>query len=347
MLEQSMPLSEITAWLKEERAEKLEQLWQKADEVRRKHVGDEVHLRGLLEISNHCRRACLYCGLRAENSKIDRYRMSEKEIMDCVQKVVQFGFGTVVMQSGEDVGIRAKWLADIIKRIKSQTNLAVTLSLGERKDTEYALWKKAGADRYLLRFESSDPELFHYIHPSLPQEKSDRLAILRKLAKFGYEIGTGVMIGIPGQSYEMLAQDISILRDLDADMIGLGPFIAHGDTPLGKTPALLSENQVPASELMVYKSLALSRLVCPEANIPATTALATINKDTGRENGLNRGANIVMPNITPLEYREKYEIYPDKACVNETAEVCNICLAGRIASIGRTIGYGPGGRRRI
>jgi biotin synthase len=341
-----MSFTELVAWLKEDREEKLAELWQRADEVRRKTVGDEVHLRGLIEISNFCRRACFYCGLRAENGKIDRYRMSEKEIMECAHKAVKFGFGTVVMQSGEDTGIRAKWLADIIRLIKAQTPLAVTLSLGERKDTEYALWKKAGADRYLLRFETSDPELFSHIHPSLPGEKSDRIAILRKLRKMGYEIGTGVMIGIPGQTCETLAHDICLFRELDADMIGVGPFIVHGDTPLGQGVLPMAKEQVPASELMVYKVLALTRIVCPEANIPATTALATINKDSGRELGLNRGGNVVMPNVTPLQYREKYEIYPEKACINETAEACNICLSGRIASIGRRLGSGQGGRRR-
>jgi biotin synthase len=345
------PLSRdvILAWLREEDPVRLEGLWRMADVVRRAHVGDAVHLRGLVEISNHCVRQCGYCGLRAGHRDLERYRMSAVEILECAQTARQFGYGTVVLQSGEDYGITAGWLAAVVRQIKADTGLAVTLSLGERPDRDLALWRAAGADRYLLRFETSDPALYRLIHPSLAARPSDRLAILRTLRGLGYEVGSGIMVGIPGQGWDSLASDLETFRALDLDMIGIGPYISHPATPLGtgEWPRVQpAGEQVPNSELMVYKTVSLARLVCPEANIPSTTALATINRETGRELGLMRGANVSMPNLTPIAYREKYEIYPGKACINETAEVCQMGLRQRIEAIGRHVGAGPGGRRR-
>jgi biotin synthase len=175
------------------------------------------------------------------------------------------------------------------------------------------------------------------------------MALLRTLQRLGYEAGSGIMVGVPGQTYDSVADDIDLFSGLDLDMIGIGPYIAHPQTPLGDQSwmrEIAPEEQVPGDELTVYKVVALTRLVCPDANIPSTTALATINKVDGREQGLQRGANVVMPNLTPPEYRVRYEIYPDKACVNETAEMCRGCLSGRVESIGRVVGSGPGGRRR-
>jgi biotin synthase len=341
---------QILGWLRETDAKVLEQLWSAADETRHHFVGDAVHLRGLIEIGNCCVRGCAYCGLRAGNRAIDRYRMTEDEILACARDAVEFGYGTVVLQAGEDYGLETEWVARVVRRIKRETGLAATLSLGERPDADLEAWRAAGADRYLLRFETSDPRLYELIHPSLPDRVSDRVAVLRTLERLGYEVGSGVMIGIPGQSYASLARDIELFRELDLDMIGVGPFIAHPQTPLGGGglgPELLPSEQVPASELMVYKVLALTRLACPEANIPSTTALATLNKVNGREHGLMRGANIVMPNLTPPEYRVRYEIYPDKACINETASACRSCLRLRVESIGRRLGVGPGERRRL
>ncbi|MGZ4199116.1 MAG: [FeFe] hydrogenase H-cluster radical SAM maturase HydE [Thermoleophilia bacterium] len=339
----------LLAWLREDDPGRLEELWRAADETRRRHVGDEVHLRGLIEISNYCVRACGYCGLRAANREIERYRMSADEILACAHTAVEFGYGTVVMQSGEDYGIRTDWLADIVRRIKAETPLAVTLSLGERPTADLAVWREAGADRYLLRFETSDEELYHLIHPDLPGRPSDRFAILHALQDLGYEAGSGIMVGIPGQTYNSVAGDIDAFRNMDLDMIGIGPYISHPATPLGDRSwarELAPGEQIGSDELTVYKAVALARLVCPQANLPSTTALATINQVDGRELGLMRGANIVMPNLTPPEYRVKYEIYPDKACVGETAEMCRGCLQGRIEAIGREVGSGPGGRRR-
>jgi biotin synthase len=344
--------TEISGWLREENPERLKELWQRADETRRQHVSDAVHLRGLVEISNFCARQCAYCGLRAGNTNLTRYRMSAEEIFTAAQQAVNFAYGTVVLQAGEDYGIPAGWLAEIIQRIKGETPLAVTLSLGERPDGDLAAWRVAGADRYLLRFETSDRSLFDAIHPPLGNKQCDRIAILRQLREFGYEVGSGIMVGIPGQTYASVAEDIALFGELDLDMIGIGPFIPHPATPLGadrgKFPAA-GQEQVPNTELMVYKAVALTRLVRPDANIPATTALATINKKNGRELGLQRGANVFMPNLTPLKYRRLYEIYPAKACITETGETCNGCLTARLHAIGRHAGRGAGSRldRRI
>jgi biotin synthase len=343
-----MEKDEMLRWLRESDAGRLEELWKCADEVRRANVGDEVHLRGLVEISNYCVRQCRYCGINACSRGITRYRMNRAETIGCIQDIVRFGYGSVVIQSGEDPGLTRDLVSQIVREIKTTTDLAVTLSLGERDDEDLREWKKAGADRYLLRFETSDPELYGRIHPSLPGKISDRFAQLERMRDMGYEIGTGVMVGIPGQSWQTLAQDIDTFRKYDMDMIGVGPFLPSPHTMLGGSEAadfyLDPDDQVPNDELTTLKVVALTRLVCPESNIPSTTALATIDPESGRELGLTRGANVVMPNVTPPHYRVLYEIYPGKACIHETAQVCRNCMERRIQSIGRILGKGPGGR---
>jgi biotin synthase len=334
--------SAILGWLTETNEARLEELWREADRVRREHVGDEVHLRGLIEISNHCLRQCHYCGLRAGNLDITRYRMNADEIVAAAKQAAEFGYGTVVLQAGEDEGLTALGVTAIVRRIKAEAGVAVTLSLGERTVEELSAWREAGADRYLLRFETSNTDLFSHMHPARGKGRPSRMSLLRKLGPLGYEVGSGVMIGIPGQSYDDLANDLELFRELDLDMIGVGPFIAHPATPFGQTEAQTRKDQAPATELMTYKMIALARLMCPDANIPSTTALATLNIAEGRELGLQRGANIVMPNMTPPEYRVHYEIYPAKACIRETADLCNRCVTGRIEKIGRDIGKGPG-----
>jgi biotin synthase len=308
-----------------------------------------VHLRGLIEISNYCVRQCLYCGINACSKGVTRYRMTRDEIMECALEADRLGYGSVVMQAGEDPGLTRDLVAGLVREIKATTPLAVTLSLGERDDDELRAWKAAGADRFLLRFETSDPELYARIHPNLPGTLSDRFQQLERMRAMGYEIGTGVMVGIPGQTWATLAQDIDRFRRYDMDMIGVGPFLPSPRTPLGGPRAesyrAAPDQQVPNDELTTLKAVALTRLVCPQANIPSTTALATINTRSGRELGLARGANVVMPNVTPPRYRVLYEIYPGKACVHETAQMCQGCLEGRIHSIGRVLGKGPGGRR--
>ena len=361
---------EILAWLHENNEDRLEELWAETDRVRQLHVGPEVHLRGLLEISNRCIRRCGYCGLNIGNKSVTRYRIPHDELLQCAGEAASYGYGTVVLQAGEDPGLDADSIANLVRDIKRNYDLAVTLSLGERTEEEFKLWKEAGADRYLLRFETSNDELFHKVHPPLPSNDGtpprSRIDILRSLREIGYEIGSGVMIGLPGQTYDDLANDILLFKDLDLDMIGVGPFISHPTSQLGREADDASESngrvflsgeseptagserpsKVPSEELMVYKTMALTRIVCPESNIPSTSALATLNLETGRELGLARGANVVMPNLTPAEYRIHYEIYPNKACIRETAEKCHHCMGGRIRSIGRVPGVGHGGRLR-
>jgi biotin synthase len=339
--------AEILDWLREREPKRLAPLYLRADAVRRERVGEEVHLRGLVELSNHCVRRCAYCGIAATNPSVTRYRMTHDEVLACARQALRFGFGTVVLQAGEDPALGERWVADLVRAVKRETGLAVTLSLGERSDEELALWRSAGADRYLLRFETSDRTLYERIHPPLPGIRSDRPALLRRLRALGYETGSGVMVGIPGQTWESLADDILLFHDLDLDMIGVGPYLRHPATPLGAGlhPSASHDEQVPSTEEMTTKVVALARIACPEANIPSTTALATLDPVRGRELGLQRGANVVMPNLTPPLYRSLYEIYPGKACVNETAEACAGCLPARIRMIGRIPGTGPGGRR--
>jgi biotin synthase len=344
-----LTLKDILAWLHEDNPERLKTLWSWADETRRLNVGDTIHLRGLVEISSRCSRQCAYCGLRAGNHSLTRYRMSPDEILVSARQAVAYGYGTVVLQAGEDFGLSCEWVAEVVRQIKFQTPLAVTLSLGERTEAELEAWRNAGADRYLLRFETSDPGLFELIHPRRDQHAAGRIPLLRHLKQLGYEVGSGIMVGLPGQTYESIARDIDLFRELDLDMIGIGPFIPHPQTPLGAgelKPAAAPGHQAPNTELMVYKAVALTRLVRPDANIPSTTALATINKRDGRELGLQRGANVLMPNLTPVKYRKLYEIYPAKACIEENGNACNGCLRTRIRAIGRQIARGPGGRKR-
>jgi biotin synthase len=344
-----MRKEDIVTWLRQADPAELAPLYADADRMRRESVGEQVHLRGLIEISNICVRACHYCGLRAANREVHRYRMTETEILSAARQADVLGYGTVVLQAGETPALTADWVAGIVRCIKSETPLAVTLSLGERLPDELALWRDAGADRYLLRFETSDRDLFRRIHPRNGSAETDRIQLLRTLRGLGYETGSGIMIGIPGQTWSSVADDLILFRELDLDMIGIGPYIAHPATPLGRGESAApidSEEQVPNTEEMVYKAVALTRLICPEANIPSTTALATINTRNGRELGLRRGANVVMPNLTPAAYRKHYEIYPNQACIAETPTDCAGCLRGRIRAIGRVPGEGQGGRRR-
>ena len=338
----------LMAWLREEDPAALERLWAEADRVRRAHVGDAVHLRGLIEVSSHCVRNCLYCGLRVPEEDLDRYRLEAEEILACAKEAAALGYGTVVLQGGEDPGLTRAFIAEVVQSIKRQTHLAVTLSLGERDDEDLLAWREAGADRYLLRFETADRALYRRVHPSLPGRLSDRLGQLHRLRAMGYEIGSGLMIGLPGQTWDTLATDLLRFRELDLDMIGVGPFLPSPRTPLGGPGALAflapPAAQVPNDEPTTLKVVALSRLLCPAANIPATTALATLDRAHGRELALLRGANVVMPNVTPPAFRARYEIYPGKACVGETAEACQGCLAERIQALGRAVAKGPGGR---
>lgn len=314
----------------------MKQLLSAADYVRKAEVGDEVFIRGLVEFSNYCARDCDYCGLRRDNPEIDRYRIDPDEIVEISEGIYNKGIGTVVLQSGEDSWYTAERMAYIIREIKAKTELAITLSIGERAFEEYKIMKEAGADRYLLRHETSNPELYRALHPDMDPE--ERVRCLRDLKALGYQVGAGCMVGLPGQRVADMADDIIFLRSIDADMVGIGPFIPHPNTPLGDCPM--------GSLDMTLKMVALARIATRNSHIPATTAVGSID-ELGREKALQAGANIVMPNYTPLKYRVNYEIYPNKRCITEDPALCHNCMQGRIWSIGRTVGSGPGHSKKL
>jgi biotin synthase len=275
--------------------------------------------------------------------------MTRDEIMECVHRAVRFGYGTVVMQAGEDYGLAAEWITDTINLIKFETDLAVVLSLGERKNAELLSWKEAGADRYLLRFETSDSGLYDKIHFPSRRGLEDRLKKLQTLKRAGYETGSGVMVGIPGQTFDSLVEDLYMFKKLDLDMIGIGPYIAHPCTSLGieeQAVRTRTVNQVPNTELMTCKMLALTRIICPDTNIPGTTALRTIDSRNGYFNSLQRGANVIMPNLTPPDYQKMYEIYPYRTEHRLIPEQNDKSVKSLILSLGRKIGAGPGGRTK-
>jgi biotin synthase len=337
-----MERDEIVSWLRETDPSRLAELWRMADDVRQQQVGGEVHLRGLIEFSNHCVRLCAYCGLRAPNKELTRYRMSAEEIMACAGQAVDFGYGTVILQSGEDPGVSTDWIGDLVRRIKGETPLAVTLSLGERTDQELAAWRRAGADRYLLRFETSNRTLYEQVHPSRPGETRDRLAILHRLRELGYDLESGVLIGIPGQTFDDVACDIELFAELGLEMIHCGPYVMLPDTPLRDPefrPIVPDDDQVPASDIMTHKMIALSRLKCPGANVSTTTP-GTRDSDPVQELGLVRGANAILPNLTPSKYRASYELYANKECVSQSPDGCHTCVTRRIEAIGRHTGPG-------
>jgi len=307
-----------------------ENLFNRADLIRKKYVGDEVHLRGLIEFSNICRKSCNYCGIRSGNSVITRYRMPVEEIILAADMAAGFGYKTIVLQSGEDPYYTADMLTGLIEQIKRESHVAITLSIGERGREEYQRLFNAGADRFLLRFETSNPSLYHSLHPD--SDYNQRMQSLEWLKEIGYQVGSGIMIGLPGQTLEDLALDILKFKELELDMIGVGPYISHPDTPLAGSANGTAD--------MTLKVVALTRIVTRNTHIPATTALATLRPADGREKALQVGANVVMPNVTPLKYRELYELYPDKICVNEAAD--QSCIRQRIFSVGRSISNGYG-----
>lgn len=307
-------------------------LFSLADKIRKENVGDEVHLRGLIEFSNICKRTCKYCGLRCENKDIDRYRIEPDDIIFYAQKAVDMGYKTIVLQSGEDEYYSRELLCKIIKGIKT-LDVALTLSIGERCFDDYKAFKDCGADRYLIRIETTDKELYKKMHPHMSFE--NRVRCLKDLWKLGYEVGTGCLVGLPGQTIESLANDILFFKEINADMVGIGPFIAHPHTPL--------KDCLNGDFTLALKVMALTRILLKNINIPATTAMETLNQN-GRIIALQSGANVVMPNVTTTEYRAKYEIYPNKICINENPSQCFNCVSGKIRSIGRSVSTGYGFR---
>ena len=318
----------------------------RAHEVMVEHVGDAVYYRGLIELSNVCALNCYYCGIRAGNEKVERYTLTESDVIDAANWCADQGYGSIVLQAGERSD--AAWVDFIellIKRIKTETirpelpqGVGITLSLGEQSRDTYARWRAAGAHRYLLRIESTNPALFASIHPR-QQSLEERKQCLRWLADTGFQVGTGVMIGIPGQTLDMLADDILFFKTMDIDMIGMGPYLAHNDTPMSTWEQPLGKDELL---MLAYKMIAVVRLVLKDVNIAATTALQAIAKD-GRERGLTYGANVTMPNLTPTKVRANYQLYEGKPCMDEGRVECRGCLLGRIKSVGRHVAFNQWG----
>jgi biotin synthase len=306
-------------------------LFARADNIRKKYFDDEVHIRGIIEFSNYCNRDCLYCGLRKSNNKIQRYKMSENEIIDAAIRAGGLGYKTILLQSGENCSYSIDALCGIIKKIKSALDCAITLSLGEKSFNEYKDLKHAGADRYLLRFETSDRQLFGRLKPDSSYD--NRFDCLKALKSLGFQVGSGIMVGLPGQTHEILADDILLLQELDLDMIGIGPFLVHHDTPLCKSPSGTLE--------LTLRVLAIIRVMMPDVHIPATTAMGSAEKN-GREKALQAGANVIMPNVTPTKYRRHYEIYPNKICINDAPSDCRYCIEGMLKASGKTIAVHKG-----
>jgi biotin synthase len=304
-------------------------------------VGRNVYLRGLIEFSNVCVKDCLYCGIRRSNHGVVRYTMSKDEIVDAALFAWEERMGSIVLQSGERSDERfVAFVEDVIGTIESLTDgaLAITLSLGEQSDETYRRWYDAGARRYLLRIEASDPSLYARLHPA-GHDYEQRLRCLSSLREAGYLVGSGVLIGAPGQTIDHLVEDLLFYRRSDLDMIGMGPFVPHRDTPLtaGDPPAARQRRF-----RLALRMIALTRLLADDVNIAAATALQALHPQ-GRELALLAGANVVMPVVTSQEYRRHYTLYDDRPCVDESAEQCRGCIDARVASIGETIAYGVAG----
>ena len=298
---------------------------QKAAKAATAQFGKNIYIRGIVEFSNICRNDCLYCGIRKSNTNCDRYRLTKEQILDCCDAGYEYGFRTFVLQSGEDAGYSTDALCDIVSCIKkAHPDCAVTLSIGELSFDDYKRLYDAGADRYLLRHETANEEHYKKLHPS-NMSWSNRMNCLRQLKEIGYQTGCGMMIGAPYQTSADLAEDMLFLESFRPEMIGMGPFLPHKDTPFANEPA-------GSYELTLFL-ISLCRLMIPDCLIPATTALGTIRPD-GREKGVLSGANVIMPNLSPIDVRKKYLLYDGKICTGDESAQCRACLERRMESIG-------------
>lgn len=307
------------------RGECAQYLYKNAAEVRESIYGNKIYIRGLIEFTNYCKNNCLYCGIRRGNKNADRYRLIPEEILNCADYGYTLGFRTFVLQGGEDSFYTDEILCDIVSSIKrNHPDCAVTLSLGERTYESYKALKEAGADRYLLRHETANKQHYQKLHPK-EMSFDNRLACLEHLKELGYQVGAGFMAGSPFQTEENLAEELLFLKKLNPHMVGIGPFISHKDTPFCDEPS------APA-ELTLFM-LGLVRLTLPNVLLPATTALGTADP-LGREKGIRAGANVLMPNLSPLNIRKKYMLYDNKICTGDEAAQCIDCLKKRISTTG-------------
>lgn len=336
LLKVDSELLERTIALLRRPAAERDALYREADALRAAQMGNAVHVRGIIEFSNICAKDCAYCGIRRSNDQVSRYTLNEDEVMDVARRMDGWKQTTVVLQSGEAPSERRdQALGELIRRIKRETPLAVTISSGNRPHDTYAYWRECGMDRYLLRFETSDADVFAQIHPDTTL--AERLNCLLDLRSLGVQIGSGFMIGLPGETHDRLARNILLCRALDLDMIGIGPFIPSPGTPMGDT-----RNAWADDPDMYFVALATLRMMNPQSHIPATTAYDAVFPGSGRNLALRRGANVFMPNSTPGKYRTSYQLYPGKPCLDEDTGDCAVCVEMRIRAIGRTMGAGPG-----
>ncbi|MDY6801879.1 MAG: [FeFe] hydrogenase H-cluster radical SAM maturase HydE [Bacteroidota bacterium] len=343
LMQEQFSKEDLVTLLKSDKKDK-NKLFTHAAKIKAEHVGKKVYYRGLIEMSNICSKNCYYCGIRKGNQKAKRYDISDQDILDAAKFAHQSKYGSLVLQAGEISTPKfTKRISRLLKQIKELSNneLGITISLGEQPDEVYQEWFEAGAHRYLLRIESSNPDLYYKVHPR--DKKHDfetRLNCLKSLQKIGYQTGTGVMIGLPFQTDEDLASDLLFMKDFDIDMCGMGPYIEHEDTPLYQYKHLLK----PIGErfTLSLKMIAILRILMKDINIAAATALQAIDP-IGREKAIKVGANVIMPNITPGMYRDSYKLYENKPCTDENASDCTNCLEVRIGITGDEIGYGEWG----
>jgi biotin synthase len=324
--------ADIEVILRTDNPHDLDLLFGFADGVRRQFVGEGVLLRGLVEFSNVCRNTCQYCGLNRHNLRLQRYRLTEEEILATAERVSRAGIQTIVLQSGEEDRLDAQWLARVVEEIKRSFDVAVTLGVGERRREEYEMWRQAGADRYLLKIETSDARLYGGLHPGMSFE--NRVRCLRDLVELGYQTGSGNLVGLKGQTIASLAGDIQFFKQWDFDMVSVSPFLPHPHTPLAAEPA--------GDLTMTLKMIALARMVSRRAHLPASTAIGSLHGRDERPRALAAGANVLMPNFTPAPYRRHYEIYPNKRCVSEDATACANGLEQMAAALGRRVDHSRG-----
>lgn len=303
--------------------------------VKCRYHGRRVVMRGIVELGNVCAKDCLYCGIRKSNAAVERYRLSVDDVVRMAEANAGMGYASLVLQGGEVEGdANARFIEECLRGI-SHLGLGVTLSLGEQEDGVYRRWRDAGAARYLLRIETSNPDLYARLHPSGHSWRR-RVECLRSLRRCGYQVGTGVMCALPWQTAEDLAHDIAFFAEMDVDMIGMGPYIPHPDTPLAAVaPAMPNAERLRLGLNMI----AATRLYLHDVNIAASTALQALSPD-GRERGVLAGANVIMPNVTDTPYRRKYQLYAGKPCLDENAALCRGCLERRLAAVGESVGYG-------
>lgn len=312
----------LEAWEDQEVRDKLAE---EAVRLRKRYYGDKVFTRGLIEFTNYCKNNCYYCGIRCGNQNTRRYRLSREEILECCENGYGLGFRTFVLQGGEDPFYTDAMLAELIREIKSRyPDCALTLSVGEKSFESYRLFREAGADRYLLRHETADEVHYRKLHPK-NLSLADRKQCLRDLKSLGFQVGAGFMVGSPGQTSAELTEDLQFLEELQPEMVGIGPFIPHHDTPFAGEKA--------GSVEQTLFLLSVIRIILPKVLLPATTALGTLDPQ-GREKGILAGANVVMPNLSPVKNRKQYDLYDNKICTGEEAAECRGCLSRRVESVG-------------